>query len=77
MLHTNLTGNGLTVMIDKSPVIEYMSSLGQKPGKYYIEETRTLYSVLAAECGLSFYLEFYGDDGAARFEFCKDVQGER
>ena len=69
LLHTELLGNKLTVTIDKSPVIEYMHSLGQEPSEYYIEETRTLYATIAAECGLSFELEYYNEDGGTRFSF--------
>ena len=70
LLHTDLTGNTLEVEVDKSPVIEYMHSLGQNAGKYYIEETRTLYSAIADECNLRFYLDYYNDDGKAKFRFC-------
>lgn len=70
LLHTELTKTTLTVTVDKSPVIEYMQSLGQKPGKYYMEETNTLYSAIAEECNLRFYLDDYREDGAAKFRFC-------
>lgn len=56
-------------MVDKSPVIEYMHSLNQKPSEYYVEETRTLYAVIAWECGFKFNLEYYNDDGGAKFVF--------
>ena len=69
LLHTELTNNLLTVKIDRSPVIEYMHTLGQKPTKYYIEETRTLYRVIAEECGFGFELCRYEDDGRAEFTF--------
>lgn len=69
LLHTDLKENMLTVTIDKSPVIEYMHSLSQQPGKYYIEETRTLYSAIADECDMSFYLDYYEDDGKTKFRF--------
>lgn len=69
VLHTELKDNALTVTIDKSPVIEYMYSLNQKPSKYYIEETRTLYSVVAKECGFDFELMYYKEDGATKFVF--------
>ena len=71
VLHTVLVGDVLTVTIDKSPVIEYMRSLNQEPSKYYIEETRTLYKAIADECGLDFKLEYYNEDGAAKFVFKK------
>ncbi len=59
----------LTVTIKKSPVIEYMHGLNQKPGKYYIEETRTLYSAVADSCGYGFNLEYYNEDGGTKFTF--------
>lgn len=71
VLHTELKENELTVTIDKSPVIEYMRSLNQEPSKYYIEETRTLYDVIARESGLKFNLVYYNDDGATKFVFSK------
>ena len=55
--------------VDRSPVIEYMRSLNQEPSKYYIEETRTLYRVVAEETGLDFTLVYYREDGAAKLEF--------
>ncbi|MCR4719914.1 MAG: hypothetical protein K5768_09830 [Firmicutes bacterium] len=70
LLHTDLNENMLTVTVDKSPVIEYMHSLGQQPGKYYFEETNTFYSVIANECDMEFYLDYYEADGAAKFRFC-------
>ena len=71
-LHTDLSDNKLTIIIEKSPVIEYMQSLNQKPSEYYIEETRTLYAVIAKESNLIFELEYYNEDGAAKFTFsCK------
>ena len=69
LLHTELSGNTLTVTIDKSPVIAYMASLNQKPSKYYIEETRTMYRVVAEESGLDFELCYYNEDGGAKFIF--------
>ena len=74
VLHTKLSDSKLEVTVDKSPVIEYMHSLGQKPGKYYIEETRTLYSVIASECDLKFYFEYYKDNGNTRFVFEKQKE---
>ena len=69
LLHTEISETKLTVKIDKSPVIEYMHSLNQKPSKYYIEETRTLYKVIAEETGLDFNLDYYDENGAASFSF--------
>ena len=71
VLHTELNNTTLTVIIDKSPVIEYMHSLNQEPSEYYIEETKTLYDVIAKESGLSFNLEYYNEDGGTRFTFSK------
>jgi len=59
----------LIVTISKSPVIEYMHSLGQTPSKYYIEETRTLYATIAEVCGFGFELEYYNEDGSSKFRF--------
>ncbi|MBR3932330.1 MAG: hypothetical protein IKJ68_00270 [Clostridia bacterium] len=71
VLHTELKENKLTVTIDKSPVVEYMHSLNQEPSKYYIEETRTLYNVIAMESGLRFNLKYYNNDGGTQFTFSK------
>lgn len=70
ILHCELMKNKLTVIIDKCPVIEYMHTLNQIPKKYYIEETRTLYNAVCKECGLKFKLEYYKEDGSAKFYFC-------
>ncbi|MBQ4528553.1 MAG: hypothetical protein II998_10835 [Clostridia bacterium] len=69
LCHTELKDNSLTVTIDKSPVIEYMHSLNQEPTEYYIEETKTLYAVIADECNMSFSLEYYNEDGGTKFVF--------
>ena len=69
VLHMELTDKELTVTIDKSPVIEYMESLGQKPSKYYIEETRTVYGAIADGCDLGFELLYYNEDGGCKFRF--------
>ena len=69
VLHTELTDNSLTVTIDKSPVIEYMHTLNQEPTECYIEETRTLYKAVADACGYDFVLEYYKENGAAKFVF--------
>ena len=71
VLHTELTDGELVVTIDKSPVIAYMESLGQKPSKYYIEETRTVYGAIADGCDLGFELLYYNEDGGCRFRFFK------
>ncbi len=71
LLHTKLSNDVLKVKIDKSPVIEYMASLNQKPSAYYIEQTRTLYRIIAEESGFGFKLITYEDDGKTEFEFFK------
>lgn len=71
VLHTELNDDSLTVIIDKSPVIEYMRGLNQEPSEYYIEETRTLYDVIAKMSGYKFNLEYYNEDGATKFTFTK------
>lgn len=71
-LQTQLLQNSLTVKVLKSPVIEYMRSLNQQPSEYYVEQTRTLYSVIASESGYDFTLNYYNEDGGAEFVFsCK------
>ena len=70
VLHTELTDKELIVRIDKSPVIEYMHTLGKEPSKYYIEETRTLYAAMADEAGLGFSLDKYDEKtGEAEYRF--------
>jgi hypothetical protein len=71
VLHCKLSEKELCVTIDKSPVIEYMHSLNQEPSKYYIEETRTLYSAIADACNLGFSLEYYNECGGTQFIFTK------
>ncbi len=71
LLHTELSGDKLTVTIDKCPVIEYMHSLGKKPSEYYVEETRTVYGVIASLCGYRFEMKYYNEDGGTGFVFCK------
>jgi hypothetical protein len=69
VLHMELSDRELTVTVDKSPVIEYMHSLNQEPTKYYIEETRTLYKAIAHKSGFGFELEYYKDNGGAKYRF--------
>lgn len=71
VLHTELKDDELIVTIDKSPVIAYMTSLGQKPSKYYIEETRTVYAAIADGCDLGFELMYYNEDGGTKYRFFK------
>ena len=69
LIKTELSDGLLTVTVDRCPVIEYMRSLNQEPSKYYVEETRTVYGTVAEECGYGFTLEYYREDGGARFTF--------
>jgi len=69
LIHTEINGNTLTVTVEKCPAVEYMRSLGQEPSKYYVEQTRTVYSTVAKESGFSFSLDYYRENGAARFSF--------
>ncbi len=70
VLHTALTDNELRVRIDKSPVIEYMHTLGKEPSEYYVEETRTLYASIAEASGLGFSLDKYDEKtGEAEYRF--------
>lgn len=71
LLHCEVFDDTLVVTIDKSPVIEYMHSLNQEPSRFYIEETNTLYKAIADECDLDFELDYYKENGAARFTFRK------
>lgn len=71
VLHAELEGDVLTFTIDKCPVIEYMHGLNQQPSPYYIEQTRTLYAAIAEAAGFQFELEYYNEDGAAKFKFFK------
>ena len=71
VLHAELDGDVLTFTIDKCPVIAFMRSLNQEPSKYYIEQTRTLYAAIAEAAGFKFELEYYNEDGAAKFKFFK------
>jgi hypothetical protein len=71
LIETVLINDSLTVTVKKSPVIEYMHSLNQEPTPYYVEQTRTLYKVVAEESGLGFELKYYNEDGATEFVFTK------
>jgi hypothetical protein len=71
LIHTELSENKLSVRIDRSPVIEYMHTLGKEPSEDYIEETRTVYRVIAEESGFGFELLRYDADGAAEYIFYK------
>ena len=69
LLHTKLEGDVLEVTVDRSPAIAFMYEAGQKPGKYYIEQTRTVYSAIADACDLGFTMDYYKEDGATAFRF--------
>ena len=71
VLHCSLSNRELLVTVDSSPVISYMASLNQQPSEYYIEQTKTLYQTLAEECGFTFTLHEYRENGAARFTFAQ------
>ncbi len=71
LLHTEICADKLTVTVDRCPAIEYMHSLGKEPSEYFIEETRTVYAVIAGLCSLDFKLEYYNTDGGTKFIFEK------
>ena len=67
-----LTDNTLSVKIERSPVIDYMKTLGKEPSKYYAEETRTVYASLADASGFGFSLDEYDEKtGKASYRFFK------
>jgi hypothetical protein len=65
------TEHSLTVSISESPAISYLRSTNCEPCRYYVEQTRTLYSTVADCLNLSFYLDYYEDSGKTRFSFVK------
>lgn len=67
LLRCTLTEDCLAVSISESPAISHLRATGTEPSKYYIEQTRTLYSAMADSLGLSFNLEYYDDTGKAEF----------
>ena len=71
LLHTELTDSALVVTVDHCPAVAYMRSLGKEPSAYYIEQTRTVYKTIADLAGLSFTLDYYLEDGGARFSFSR------
>lgn len=71
LLHTTLESECLEVTVDKSPAIAFMYEVNQKPSKYYIEQTRTVYSAVADACDLGFALDYYKEDGGTCFRFWK------
>lgn len=71
LLHSSLSDNTLEFTVDRCPAIEFMHSLGQKPTEYYAEETKTVLSVIAEQSGLLFELDYYKEDGAAKYRFIK------
>ena len=48
-----------------------MKSLNQAPEKYYIEQARTHYRVIAKAVGYEFTLDYYNEDDDCRFSFKK------
>ena len=72
VLHTELSDTELKVTVDKSPVIEYMHSLGKEPSEYCVEQTRTLYAAMAEAAGFGFELCEYDEaTGMAKYTFLK------
>lgn len=69
LLHTEMTADVLKVTVDKSPAIAFMRQANQEPSRYYIEQTRTLYSAVADACDLGFTLDYYREDGGCEFRF--------
>lgn len=69
VVHTEIADNKLTVIIDECPAIAFMKTVNQKPCKYFDETTKTLYKVIAEECGMNFDLEYYNENGATKFAF--------
>ncbi len=49
-----------------------MHTLKKEPSEYYIEETRTLYAEIAKQSGYAFELDYYKNDGGAKFIFSKN-----
>jgi hypothetical protein len=71
-LTLDLSDKALTVKISKCPAVEYIFASGDKPSKYYVHTTKTLYAEIAAISGLKFELASYDDaTGAAEFTFKK------
>lgn len=69
LLKCDLSEDCLAVHISESPAISHLRSTGTEPCKYYIEQTRTLYSAIADSLGYSFNLDYYDDTGKAEFTF--------
>ena len=69
LLTCTLEGDKLTVKIAESPAIRHLRATGTEPCKYYIEQTRTLYSAMADSLNFSFNLDYYDDTGKAEFSF--------
>jgi len=69
VLRCELTQDSLLVSISESPAIAHLRATGTEPCKYYIEQTRTLYSAMADSIGVSFNLDHYDDTGRAEFTF--------
>ena len=69
LLTCTLEGDTLTVKIAESPAIRHLRATGTEPCKYYIEQTRTLYSAMADSLNFSFNLDYYDDTGKAEFTF--------
>ncbi len=62
----------LTVTVSECPGVFYMKTSGYEPSRWYIENTRTVNSVIAEECGYKFELVSYNEDnGASKYKFIK------
>ncbi len=65
-----LSDDELAVTVSKCPGVTYMKKSGYEPSKWYIENTRTINNVIAAESGYSFELSEYNpDNGACKYRF--------
>ena len=67
LLKTELKDGVLYVWVSESPAISYLRSTGCEPSVYFAEQTRTLYSAVADAANISFYLDYYDDNGKAEF----------
>ena len=71
LVSLSLSENELSVKISESPAIRHLRATGTEPCKYYVEQTRTLYSAMADSLNLCFNLDYYDDSGKAEFRFTK------
>ncbi|MCL2518240.1 MAG: hypothetical protein FWF15_06720 [Oscillospiraceae bacterium] len=72
-LSISLNENILTVEIAYCPAIKFMLESGYEPSRWYIETTRTVNNVIAAESGFQFELIDYNiENGKALYRFIKE-----